>query len=47
MPKNQVLSFVNNNSNIRVIVDSTNEVLFCLVDIFRAGLVKNIWREVK
>ena len=36
MPKNQVLSFVNNNSNIRVIVDSTNEVLFCLSDICRA-----------
>lgn len=36
MPKNQVLSFVNNNSNIRVIVDSTNEVLFCLADICKA-----------
>ena len=34
--QNQILSFVNNNSNIRVIVDSTNEVLFCLVDICRA-----------
>ena len=34
--QNQILSFVNNNSNIRVIVDSTNEVLFCLSDICKA-----------
>lgn len=41
MPKNQVLSFVNNNSNIRVIVDSTNEVLFCLSDICKALALTN------
>lgn len=39
--QNQVLSFVNNNSNIRVIVDSTNEVLFCLADICRALDIQN------
>lgn len=34
MPKNQVLSF--NNTSIRVVVDSDNEPLFCLVDICKA-----------
>ena len=39
--QNQVLSFMNNNSNIRVVVDSTNEVLFCLADICRALGIQN------
>lgn len=39
--QNQVLSFVNNNSNIRVIVDSTNEVLFCLADICKVLGIQN------
>ena len=32
----QVLSFVNNNSNIRTAVNSSNQMLFCLADICKA-----------
>lgn len=44
MPKNQVLSFMNNNSSIRVVVDSDNEPLFCLADICKILEIQDTYK---